>query len=77
MDTGNPILPVQMPRGYGGVAALWRKDLDHLVVKLPDGGNRIQCIAIQGKKPLLLVSVYMPCKGLKAMRRSLRTVWLS
>ena len=65
VDTGNPILPVQMPRGYGGVAVLWRKELDHLVVKLPDGGNRIQCIALHGKKPLLLVSVYMPCKGLK------------
>ena len=65
VDTGNPILPVQMPRGYGGVAILWSKELDHLVVKLPDGGNRIQCIALHGKKPLLLVSVYMPCKGLK------------
>lgn len=28
VDTGNPLLPVQMPRGYGGVAVLWRKELD-------------------------------------------------
>ena len=25
VDTGDPILPVQMPRGYGGVGALWKK----------------------------------------------------
>ncbi|MCG8033052.1 MAG: endonuclease/exonuclease/phosphatase family protein, partial [Candidatus Thiodiazotropha taylori] len=65
VDTGNPILPIQIPRGYGGTAVLWRKELDHLVTKLPDGGNRIQCIEIACEKPLILVSVYMPCKGLK------------
>ena len=25
VDTGNPILPIQMPRGYGGVGILWKK----------------------------------------------------
>ena len=28
-DTGDPILPVQMPRGYGGTAVLWQKKTDH------------------------------------------------
>lgn len=66
VDTDNPILPIQMPRGYGGAAILWKKEIDHLVTKVPDGGNRIQCIEISTThKPLLLVSVYMPCKGLK------------
>ncbi|MCG8032572.1 MAG: reverse transcriptase family protein, partial [Candidatus Thiodiazotropha taylori] len=64
VDTGNPILPVQMPRGYGGTGILWSRDLDHLVTMFPDGGNRIQCIQLRTKMPLLLVSVYMPCRGL-------------
>ena len=39
--------------------------MDHLVTRLPDGGNRIQCIEVSGQDPLLLVSVYMPCRGLR------------
>ena len=36
------------------------------MTKLPNGGNRIQCVEISNPaNPLLLVSVYMPCKGLK------------
>ena len=64
VDTGDPILPVQMPRGYGGTAIMWKHDIDHLIHILPDGGNRIQCVELKGEKPLLLVSVYMPCRGL-------------
>lgn len=63
VDTGDPILPVQMPRGYGGVAVMWKKDIAHLVTSIPDGGNRIQCIELKGEEPLLLVSVYLPCRG--------------
>ena len=65
VDTGDPILPVQMPRGYGGVAALWRKSIDHLIKAIPDGANRIQCLEVQAKSQILIVSVYMPCKGLR------------
>ncbi|MEW8548515.1 MAG: endonuclease/exonuclease/phosphatase family protein [Candidatus Thiodiazotropha sp.] len=65
VDTGDPILPVQMPRGYGGVAVLWRETLDHLIVRLPDGGNRIQCVEVKWSKPVLLVSAYLPCRGVK------------
>ncbi|MCG7879544.1 MAG: reverse transcriptase family protein [Candidatus Thiodiazotropha taylori] len=64
VDSGDPILPVQMPRGYGGVGVLWKKDIDHLIQVKPDGGNRIQCIELKGQTPLLVISVYMPCKGL-------------
>lgn len=31
---------------------------------LPDGGNRIQCAELKSSILLLLVSVYMPYKGL-------------
>ena len=63
VDSADPILPVQMPRGYGDVSILWKKNIYHLVSVVPDGGNRIQCITIRAEKPILLVSIYMPCKG--------------
>lgn len=54
-----------MPRGYGGTAVLWQKRIDHLVTPIADGGNRIQCVELQGKTPILIISAYMPCRGLK------------
>ena len=65
VDTNDHILPVQMPRGYGGVAVLWKKRISHLVSPIPDGGNRLQGIKVAGVKPVLLLSVYMPCRGIK------------
>ena len=65
VDTGDPILPLQMPRGYGGTAVLWKCGIDHLIATLPDGGNRIQCVEIKGPEPILLVSAYMPCNGMQ------------
>ena len=53
-----------MPCEYGGTAILWKKEIDHHVKAIPDGGNRIQCVQIKGTEPLLLISVYMPCKGI-------------
>lgn len=64
VDTNNPILPVQIPRGYGGTAVLWKREIDHLIKSLPDGGNRIQCVELKGQECLLIISIYMPCKGL-------------
>ncbi|MEW8548177.1 MAG: endonuclease/exonuclease/phosphatase family protein, partial [Candidatus Thiodiazotropha sp.] len=64
VDTDDPILTTQMPRGYGGTAVLWKKQINHLVTALQDGGNRIQCVEVKGHEPILFVSVYMPCKGL-------------
>ena len=54
IDAGDPILPLQMPRGYGGTAVLWQKSivLDHLIVALPDVGNRIQYVEIKEQDPL-------------------------
>lgn len=57
-------MPVQLSRGYDGVGILWKKDIDHLVTVLPDGGSRIQYVLIRTQKPILLISVYMPCKGI-------------
>jgi exonuclease III len=54
-----------MPRGYGGVAIIWRKDIDHIIRPLEDGSEKIQCVEISGDKDtqLLLISVYLPAKG--------------
>ena len=64
VDSSDPILPVQMPRGYGGVGILWKKQIDHLIRICHEGGNRIQCVELKGQRPMLLVSVYMPCRGI-------------
>ncbi|CAG2253680.1 unnamed protein product [Mytilus edulis] len=66
VDENNPIPPTQKPRGYGGVAILWKQHLDHLVEKINDGSERIICIKINVKpKPILLICAYMPCRGSK------------
>ena len=44
VDINNPIEPIQMPRGYGGVAILWRKETDNIIRPLTDCGEMIQCI---------------------------------
>jgi hypothetical protein len=31
VDKYNPVLPKSMPRGYGGVAIIWRGKNDHLI----------------------------------------------
>jgi exonuclease III len=65
VDKYDPLLPVSMPRGYGGVAIIWRKDIDHIIRPLEDGSEKIQCVEISGNKDikLLLISIYLPAKG--------------
>ena len=63
VDSNDPILPYQMPRGYGSVAILWRKDLDSCITPLKVGNKRIQCIELSGKHNIILISIYLPCKS--------------
>ncbi|CAG2216627.1 unnamed protein product [Mytilus edulis] len=63
VDSSDPITPWRMPRGYGGTAILWKKNLDSIVTPLSIGNNRIQCIEINGDPNLIVISVYLPCKG--------------
>ena len=65
VDINDPIMPTQMPRGYGSVAILLMKSIGHLMTPFPDCGNRIQAVQIARAKPTLLLSVYMPCRGIK------------
>ena len=67
VDSGCPLLPVKLPRGYGGVGIMSQKKLDHLVTPKEDGNERIQCVELStAPRPIFLVSVYMPCRGHKA-----------
>lgn len=52
-----------MPRGYGGVAILWKKELDSLITSLKIGNERIQCVETEGNPNTLIVSLYLPCKS--------------
>ena len=56
-----------MPRGYGGVGVIWRKEIDHIIRPLEDGSEKLQCIEIHGNKNsrLQVISVYLPAKGSK------------
>ena len=49
VDFYDPIPPIQIPRGYGGVAILWNKNIDHLVNDLDLGNERIKCIELDTK----------------------------
>ena len=46
VDYTDPIPPVQIPRGYGGVAIFWKKDIDHIVNSIENGNQRIKCIEL-------------------------------
>ncbi|VDI56566.1 Hypothetical predicted protein [Mytilus galloprovincialis] len=66
VDELNPIGPTQRPRGYGGVAILWREDIKHLIERLVEGSERIVCVKVNvSPKPYILMCVYMPCRGSK------------
>jgi exonuclease III len=61
------VCTICMPRGYGGVAVIWKNEIDHLVWPIQDGSEKIQAVEIQGKagERLILISVYIPAKGSK------------
>ena len=63
VNTYDPIAPYLMPRGHRGVPITWKKTLDNFITPLTIGNERIQCIELSGKKSVILISVYLPCKG--------------
>ena len=65
VDKYDPLPQKYLPRVYGGVAIIWKKDIDHQVKPLEDGRERIQAIEVNSNKTqkLLLVSVYMSATG--------------
>ena len=65
VDTDDPLLPTQKPRGYGGVAILYRKNMAFKIKKQVHGDNRIIVIAIQSSPPLCICNVYMSSRNSK------------
>ena len=65
VDMNDNIQPSHVPRGFGGVAVLWKKECDHIIKNIDDGNERIQGIELLDnlEKPLLILSVYLPTKG--------------
>jgi exonuclease III len=54
-----------MPRGYGGVAIIWRENIDHKIKISTRWTERIQCVEINSNNDtkFLVASVYFPSKG--------------
>ncbi|CAC5386435.1 unnamed protein product [Mytilus coruscus] len=56
VDNDDPDFNVSMKRGYGGIAIIWKKEINENIKELIDGENRIQAIHIQqGDKPICLI----------------------
>ncbi|CAG2192195.1 unnamed protein product [Mytilus edulis] len=48
-DEYDPIQPIFLPKGRGGVAFIWKNEVDSKVRPLDDGKERIKCVEILGK----------------------------
>ena len=56
MDFNNPIQPTQLPRGYGGVAILWDKVVDKLIMVI-----RINHTLKQSYEQTFSISFFLVC----------------
>ncbi|VDI52028.1 Hypothetical predicted protein [Mytilus galloprovincialis] len=64
VDDTNPISPLQRPRGMSGTAICYKREISSSVTEKSDGSMRINVIKVDVKpKPLLIIGVYMPCRG--------------
>ncbi len=63
VDEEHPYSPLQPPRGYGGVAVMWKNSLSRITNPvLKTSSIAAVEITIDGNR-VLVVSVYMPCRG--------------
>jgi hypothetical protein len=46
VDDMVPISPIHRPRGYGGVAIVYSKELEHCTTPIPDAGSNIAGVVI-------------------------------
>ena len=64
VDEKDPIPLYQRPRGYGGVALAWSKNLSRFAKKIPDGSERILPVLFESEyDKVCVISVYLPCQG--------------
>jgi exonuclease III len=61
VDDDNPELSMVARRGYGGIAILWKKEIDDKIQILNEGNNRVQVIQIDTEcRPICLINIYLP-----------------
>ena len=63
VDDNDPLPSVQKPRGYGGVATLYRTNMDLKTWKCLDGGCRVVVTEVLSEPPLVVINVYMPSRN--------------
>ena len=59
-DDDNPIAQYCLPRGWGGVSILWKKNLNHLIRHVDVHSNRTTAIIFNTSNPTLLINTYLP-----------------
>ncbi len=64
VDEDHPYSPLQPPRGYGGVAIVWKHAVTRICTPILKSPNIVAAkLKIDGGD-LLVISVYMPCRGI-------------
>ena len=63
VDDHDPIAPVQVPRGYGGTAILYRNGWNIRAIKHPDGQERINVLELETNPRICVINAYMPSRG--------------
>ena len=74
VDEENPLPPNQKPRGFGGVALLYRKKLDFTIKKLIHGENRMVVIEVQSPPIFAYVMSTCPAATLKETVEEMTTI---
>ena len=60
VDDDNPELSMVARCGYGGIAILWKKEMDDKNQILNEGNNRVQVIQIDTEcRPVCLINIYI------------------
>lgn len=61
MDEFDPIPPSVRPKPHGGVATLWRKELDSYIGKHKDGNERVLPVTLSTKNcSICIINCYLP-----------------
>ena len=72
VDDFDPISPISRPRGYGGIAVIYKKILSPSITHLPDGDQIIQAIEIiTNEISICLVNIYLPARGTTTESRTI------
>ena len=63
VDYDDPISPLQVPRGYGGTATLYKKNWKTKTELFEDGCDRIVVLQLDSKPKVCIINTYLPCRG--------------